>query len=95
MNVPPAPVKLETVPVLEAVTVCASLVSIPVTVLCPSCTENIDTWSCAKTVPLFAPCLAFTSTFIGVSVGPGSSESASVNVDVVVFCFVVAPTMNS
>ena len=62
-----------TVPSFAVGTTCASFVSSPVTVLCPSCTENIETVSCASSVPLVEPALTFTVTCTGASVGPGSS----------------------
>ena len=66
---------------------CASLVSIPVTVSWPSWTECIVTISCASNAPLFVVCLALTVTCIGVPFTAGSLASGSVHVEVVVFCF--------
>ena len=86
----------DTVPSFAAGIVCVSFVSIPVTVSCPSCTECIVTVSCPRIVPVVAlSCLALTVTCIGVPSTAGSSESASVKVDVSVFCLVVVPTKNS
>ena len=70
---------------------CASFVSIPVTVSCPSCTACIVTISDASSVPFVALCLALTVTCIGTPFAAGSSLSAKVKVEVVLLTFEVVP----
>ena len=96
MKVPPALVKAPDakLPSVLADTVCAVFVKNAVTASEPDLIPKIVTESVAFIAPVVPPSLAFTCTCT-VSWSAGSSVSASVKVDVVLFCFVVPSTINS